>query len=215
MTGIYDCWFFHFICEKITRCNQLYAISMKHYFLILLMTWVCILFIMIASWMMLLFGLSMGDFTILAPIMLIITVVAFFSRSKWFDENVRQPLHDSLEWGNLIEMVIHIQLFTIICGVLGLGVGIAAMTSFYPVGAELALKNLAAENAQWYEFAKYTPMSILSGTLFGFLFYSYLFADAKGSKAWTRGILVGGFMLFGLLALIFGGDARYFLTYKQ
>ncbi|GEM_PF-2714943 len=184
---------------------------MKHYFLILMITWAAMLFILVSSWGLLLAGFNFGDFTIFIPIMFAIAGVALLSKSKWFDENVRQPLAVTLEFGNAIEVIIHVQLFTIICGVFGLGLGIAAMTSFYPMGIRLLLKGLAAGEVEWHNFAKYTPMSVLAGFSFGILLYSFLFADARNKKWITRCILIGGFLVFFILGLLFGGD-RYFFV---
>lgn len=184
---------------------------MKHYFLILWMTWGCILMIMLSSWALMLMGINLGDFTILAPVMFVISGIAMMSKTSWFDENIRQPLAETLEFGSFIEVVIHIQLFTIICGVFGLGLGVAAMTSFYPMGIKMMLRGFALGNAEWHNFTKYTPMSVLSGGSFGFLFYSYLFADARKKKGAVRAILIGGFILFSCFAMMFGGD-RYFFV---
>jgi len=187
---------------------------MKHYFLILMITWVAMLFILVASWTLLLVGLSFGDFTIFVPIMFAITGVAIAARTKWFDENIRQPLSATLEFGNAVEVVIHLQLFMIICGVMGLGLGIAALTTFYPMGIRLMLRGLAAGQKEWHNFSKYTPMSVLAGFSFGLLLYSYLFADARNKKWLTRFILLGGFLLFFVLGLFFGGD-RYFFVIQD
>lgn len=184
---------------------------MKHYFLILVITWAAMLFILVSSWGLLLAGLNFGDFTIFMPIMFAISGVALLSRSSWFDENIRKPLGATLEFGNAVEVVIHLQLFTIICGVIGLGLGIAAMTTFYPMGIKLMLRGLAAGNEEWHNFTKYTPMSVLAGFSFGLLLYSYLFADARNKKWVTRIILIGGFLLLLILGLMFGGD-RYFFV---
>ncbi len=184
---------------------------MRHYFLVLLITWAAMLFILLASWGLLLMGINMGDFTIFMPIMFAIAGIAAISRTGWFDQNIRRPLAETLEFGNFVEVVIHLQLFTVICGVMGLGLGIAAMTSFYPMGIRLMMKGLAAGNAEWHAFTKYTPMSVLSGFSFGLLLYSYLFADARRMKWLTSTILVGGFAVFFLLGLMFGGD-RYFFV---
>lgn len=187
---------------------------MRHYFLILLMTWAAILFIMLASWSMLLTGVYMGDFTIFVPIMFAIAGVAFFSRTDYFDQNIREPLAQTLEFGNFVEVVIHLQLFTIICGVLGLGIGIAALTSFYPMGIEAMMRGFAAGRYEWHNFTKYTPMSVLAGLCFGFLLYTYLFADARKLRWLTRTIIIGGFLLFFALGLMFGTD-RYFFVLEH
>ncbi len=185
---------------------------MRHYFLILLMTWGAMLFILLSSWILLLAGADLGDFTIFAPVMFSIAGVALVSKTGWFDENIRKPLAETLAFGSYIEVIIHLQFFTIICGVLGLGVGIAAMTTFYPMGIKLMLKSLAAGNTEWHNFSKYTPMSILSGFSFGLLFYSYLFADARNMKWVIRAIMVGGFLTFFFLGLMFGEDRYFFVV---
>lgn len=185
--------------------------SMRLFFLILLMIWAAMLFILVMSWGLLLFGANTGDFAIFLPIMFAIAGVALLSRSNWFAENIRKPLADTLECDNIIERIIRLQLFTIICGVMGLGLGIAAMTSFYPMGIKLMLRGLAAGNEEWHNFTKYTPMSLLSGCSFGILFYSYLFADARKNIGMTRAILIGGFIGLLLLGLLFGDD-RYFVV---
>lgn len=185
--------------------------SMKHYFVIMFMTWAAMLFILLGSWALLLFGVNLGDFNIFVPVMFSIAAIALFSRTDWFDENVRQPLSDTLEFGSYVEVTIHLQLFTIICGIFGLGLGIAALTTFYPMGIKFMLQGLAAGNAEWHNFTKYTPMSVLSGCTFGVLLYSYLFADARSKRWLMRLILIGGFAIFFILGLMFGGD-RYFFV---
>lgn len=187
---------------------------MKHYFLILLITWAAMLFILVASWILLLVGLNFGDFTIFIPIMFAISGVAWLSRGEWFDDNIRKPLAVTLEFGNAIEVVIHLQLFTIICGVVGLGLGIVAMTSFYPMGIKMMLHGLAAGTEEWINFTKYTPMSAVAGLSFGFLLYSYLFADARNKTWLKKAIVIGGFILFFLVGLMFGGE-RYYLVIRD
>lgn len=185
---------------------------MRHYFLILLMTWASMIFILLFSWALLLLNNgNLGDFTVFLPVMSALAGVAFLSKTSWFDENIRKPLAATFEFGNYIEMVIHLQFFTIICGVFGFAVAILAMTSFYPMGIKLMMKGLATGNIEWHNFTKYTPMSIVSGVGFCFLFYSYLFADAC-NKVWlTKVILIIGFVGSFLLGGVFGGDRYLFI----
>lgn len=184
---------------------------MKHYFVIMAMTWAAMIFILLASWTLLLVGVDMGDFTIFVPVMFAIAGVAALSRTEWFDERVRKPLAETLSFASYVEVIIHMQLFTIICGLLGLGLGVTALTTLYPVGITFVLQGMASGKAEWHNFTKYTPMSVLSGLAFGVLLYAYLFADACSKRWMTRAILVGGFIAFFVLGLAFGSDRYYFV----
>ncbi len=128
---------------------------MKHYLYILLMTWACMGSVLLLSWLLLLFGLDLGDFTILVPIIVTLVAVARIAKTPWFNDNIRQPLAETLDYGNIVEVILHLQFFTIICGVLGLGLGVAAVTSIYPIGLEAVLAGVAGGEEQLYNFGKY------------------------------------------------------------
>lgn len=182
---------------------------MRHYFWILLMTWTAMIFILVSSWLMLLLGIDVGDFTVFIPVILALVGGFAASRTKLFDEHIRKPLAETLDFGNVVEIIIHMQLFTLICGVLGVGLGIASITSLYPMGVRFILRGVAGGDYEWHNFTKYVPLSILAGFTFSVLFYSYLFADARNQKKMMAGIVATGFFIFLLLGFFFGTDRTY------
>ena len=183
---------------------------MRYYVLVLMMCWASILAVLLMSWLILLLGMDLGRFTIILPVIITFFGLAFVSRLDWFDENIRTPLAETLEYGDWIEVVIHLQLFTLIVGMIGLGLGILCLTALYPVGFEMILKGAAAGNQEWQNFTKYLPFSVISGFFFGFLLYTYLFADARGIAWLTRTVIIGGFAIFFGLGL-FWGDTDFFV----
>lgn len=175
---------------------------MKHYFLILFLIWTTVLFVMGALWLMVSMGLHFGAYTAIIPVLIASGYYYRLFRSEWFHSNIRKPMIATFEEGTGMDLFMHFQIFSLICGLLGIGGMILGAGYMYPVAASGILETMDATERYWNLFKGRASLATVGGFAFGALVYLYLLADSRDIRWLQRTIVAVGCVFFFLIGYL-------------
>ncbi|MBI4030932.1 MAG: hypothetical protein HY370_04595 [Proteobacteria bacterium] len=171
---------------------------MKHYFLILFLIWLTMLFVMGTLWIMISIGMHFGIYTAIIPVSLVAGFYYWLFRGDWFQSNIREPMAATFDRGTGMDLFMHFQIFSLICGLLGIGGMILGAGYMYPVAASDVMETMYATEKYWAVFKSRASLATTGGFAFGALVYLYLLADSRNIK-WLQLAIIGVGCLFFFL----------------
>ena len=172
----------------------------KPYFLIMMLTWAAALIVMVTLWIMVAAGVDLGDLSILIPSLSVIAGLVVVTKTPWFAANIREPVQGMLGSSSSLDVLIHVQVFTMVCGVMGTGGAIVAAGFLYPPVDQATLETLQLTEEYLANFKSRTSVALVGGLSSCAIMYLYMFADVRNS-GWLKWAALGlGCLLFFYLA---------------
>ncbi len=157
------------------------------------------LFVMVSLWSMAFLDIDLGHYTLFVPGIAVLGGLVLLTKTSWFFRNIKEPVNAVMEQGTTQEIFIHFQLFTVVCGVLGLGGGIFLVSALYPIGLREMMETMAGTEDQMALFRSTAHLAPIGGLAFGVVMVFYILAVVRDRKFLSAAILLGGLLLFFLL----------------
>jgi hypothetical protein len=165
----------------------------------LLIIWVVVFFSIFFVLMILATGVYLGILTLLLPGMTAIFFVMILEKTSWFAKRIHEPFSNRLRASTALELVAHSQIFSIICGALGIGIGVLAINLYNPHLLNAYVESLTDSPASALYFKSNAGVAAFVGFVSAGMVYCYMLAEAKGMRKMSAiVIMVTCLLLFAI-----------------
>jgi hypothetical protein len=149
-------------------------------------------------WWIMLNNIRIGALCVLIPAAFSLIMVTIIQRTKWFKSVIKLPFAEKFRDGITAELVVQFQVFSILCGGIGIGIFILGIKKIYDTVKNDMPSHMTDSWMAIYYFQENLGLSALVGFLMANFIYFYVSILAMGNEKYN-------YLLIGFYTLIFLG----------